>query len=123
MTDNSQCSLTFIFISFFEDSTISNKTNVSEEYLPTPDDFKSVYYKICEFLKNNKGKVSIKRLIGSSDRTSYIKTGAAIIAFQQAEVFKFTKINEFDYEVELLAVKDKPEINSTPIMVGNNVKE
>ena len=105
------------------DRLMNNKTNVSEEYLPTPDDFKSVYYKICEFLKNNKGKVSIKRLIGTSDRTSYIKTGAAIIAFQQAEVFKFTKINEFDYEVELLAVKDKPEINSTPIMVGNNVKE
>ena len=30
LTDNSQCSLTFIFISFFEDSTISNKTNVSD---------------------------------------------------------------------------------------------
>ncbi|MCR5458179.1 MAG: single-stranded-DNA-specific exonuclease RecJ [Clostridiales bacterium] len=103
------------------DRCMDNKINFSEEYLPSPDDFKSVYCKLTESLKNKKGRISIKKIIVTSDRTSYIKTGAALVAFQQAEVFKFTKINEFDYEVELLVVKEKPNLNSTPIMVGNNV--
>ncbi len=103
------------------DRCMENKSNLAEEYLPSPDDFKSVYYKICESLTNNKGRISIKKIIGVSDRESYLKTGAAMVAFKQAEVFKFNKINEFDYDVELLAVKEKINLNSTPIMVGNNV--